>query len=758
MKNLSLAVKMAMLVAVLIATSVTIAIVGVGQLAGLDTRFESLVHSTGRALRLAAEARVALLASVRNEKNAILVPEKSRAAEFADGARQHFNRLNQLRGELSKLVGANVATPEGKAVLDLDRSVEEFEKNQKEVLRCAVIKSIYDGKALLYKDLDQRAGDAEEFISSLGQVDGDTAAASRPERLGSMSPKEAAGLQLMGRVYDLMYHLARHLDTSDEREMAALDPEIRQRTTTVQESTRRLSAMLNEQERSRGVSVLGSLETIRPLVAKIQELSHIASDLIAQNLTVTKTVELANRCDSSLSDMLEALTARMATEQGEVRSSYQFGRNIVIAVCAAGSLISLVLAAVMIRSITRPVDQGVKVFEAMASGDLTRRMKLERRDEMGRLAAASDGMADELCKVVTHIRSLAGRLGESAGDLSSVSHDLLSQSQQMSTQAESVAAGTEQMSSNITSMAAAAEQMSTNVSSISSASEEVSVNVGTISASAEATSRNVGQVAQAIDQITASLKGVSKDAREGSHMTQQAREMAAAANRAMQQLDASANEINKVTEVIKSIALQTNLLALNATIEATSAGEAGKGFAVVAGEIKELASQSGQSAEEIARKIESVQSNTSEAVKVIGNVAEFIGRIDVAAGRISDAVDTQTHTANQISADVASARRGVEDIARSIAEVAKGANDVSANTSQVSTAATDVSRNAAEAAKASETISSNIHGVSEATRENSGSAVKVNESAKRLREIASELQRSVSRFQTGEQPAASSHG
>src|SRR5206468_658358 len=84
------------------------------------------------------------------------------------------------------------------------------------------------------------------------------------------------------------------------------------------------------------------------------------------------------------------------------------------------------------------------------------------------------------------------------------------------------------------------------------------------------------------------------------------------------------SEITKVTEVIKSIALQTNLLALNATIEATSAGEAGKGFAVVASEVKELASQSAQSAEDIARKIESVQNSTREAVKVIERFAQCV--------------------------------------------------------------------------------------------------------------------------------------
>ena len=141
-------------------------------------------------------------------------------------------------------------------------------------------------------------------------------------------------------------------------------------------------------------------------------------------------------------------------------------------------------------------------------------------------------------------------------------------------------------------------------------------------------------------------------------MTQKARDMVAEATETMRQLDQAASEITKVTEVIKTIALQTNLLALNATIEATSAGEAGKGFAVVAGEVKELAGQSGQSAEEIARKIERVQSSTREAVKVIEDVARFICDVNVAAARISETVDVQTHTADRISTDIAGAAQG----------------------------------------------------------------------------------------------------
>lgn len=755
MKNFRLFVKVGILVAVLLATTATIAIVGVTQLGRLVDQFHSLADTTGREMTVAANARVELLAAVRAEKNAILIPEKERSVEYADLARSH---MKELRGQVAKLAGTNLATPEGKTVLDLDRAVDEFEKNQKEVLRLAVVKSNVEGKGILNQDLHKLVHDAEEFVASLSESEaGGLPSTTQQTGGGPQRATAATGQQLVGRLYDLLYHLDLHLDAATQQEKARMDVEMRPRVIAFQESLRRLSVLLNDAERSRGSSILASLETVKPQATRIQDLSHANSDLGAQELSVTKTVDLADRCDALLGDLLGALTTRLAAERSGADNRGTLGRNIVILTAAIGAMISLLLAVPLIRSITQPVAHGVQVLEAIAAGDLTRRMNLDRRDEVGRLAAACDHMADTLCGIVTQIRSLAGRLGGSANELSGVSHDLLAQSQEMTTQAESVAAATEQTSSNISGMAAAAEQMSTNVSSISSASEEVSVNVGTISAGAEDTSRKVGSVSESIAQITVSLQEVARDARQGSGMTREARDMANVATQTMRQLDQAANEITKVTEVIKSIALQTNLLALNATIEATSAGEAGKGFAVVAAEVKELAGQSGQSAEEIARKIECVQSSTREAVKVIEEVARFVSEVNASAARISESVDVQTQTANRVAADVAAARKGVEDIARSIAEVAKGANDVSANTAEVSRAATDVSRNAVEAAHAAETISVNIHGVSDATRQNNASSVQVNEAARRLTAMAEELQKSVAGFKTGEKSMALSN-
>lgn len=748
MKNLSISAKMAVLVAILLGTTGALTVTGLVQLAGL-AQFQSAVATTVDQSTRAQQLRREFLLAVRAEKNAVLVPDKARAAEFADSARTHLKNAKGFRDDLAKLIGYNVASAESKGLEDLDRAIEEFEKNQREVLRLALMKSLTDGNRILYGELHQRVHEAEEFVASLSEPAAEQQNAADPKPNASQRPAVLAGQQLIGRLYDLLFHVGTHLSSADQSELARNDQELRPRIIAVQESLRRFSVQLNEDDRSRGASVLASIESLKPTITRVQDLSNQHSEPEARDLTVNRTVELADRTDAAAASLIEMLQSRLNAEQGRLDTEVRAARIVIVMTAIVGSALALGIALVVIRSIVKPVAHGVEVLEAIAAGDLTRRMALTQRDEIGKLGAASDRMVESVLQVVTQARALADHLDRSAEELTLVSQDLLSQSQEMATQAESVAAATEQMSGNVSGMAAAAEQMSVNVASISSASEEVSVNVANISASATQTAGNVGAVAESIGQITTSLGGVAAEAREGSQMSQQARDMASTANDVMRQLERAAGEINKVTEVIKSIALQTNLLALNATIEATSAGEAGRGFAVVAGEVKELAGQSAQSAEEIARKIESVQACTRDAVKVIDAVAQFIGQLSVSAGRIMNAVETQTRTANQISTDVASARKGVEEIARAIAEVAKGATDVSGNTAEVAKAAADVSRNATEAAEAARSISPNIHGVSDATRLNGTSAAQVNEAAAKLRDISKDLVRTVSLFQTG---------
>ncbi len=146
-------------------------------------------------------------------------------------------------------------------------------------------------------------------------------------------------------------------------------------------------------------------------------------------------------------------------------------------------------------------------------------------------------------------------------------------------------------------------------------------------------------------------------------------------NATVSNLGESSAEIGNVVKVITSIAEQTNLLALNATIEAARAGEAGKGFAVVANEVKELAQETARATEDIARRVEAIQSDTTGAVDAINRISAIIERINDFQTTISSAVEEQTATTAEMSRNVTEASTGAVQIAKNIAGVAQAARD-----------------------------------------------------------------------------------
>ncbi len=384
----------------------------------------------------------------------------------------------------------------------------------------------------------------------------------------------------------------------------------------------------------------------------------------------------------------------------------------------AGFFSALIVIRYMVTGIVGPLSQVVDLAGALARGDLTRRLNLNRDDEIGDLAGALDQSCESLSRMITDITANAELQAGASHEMSSVSSQLAATSEEMNAQFQTVAGATEEMSASITSMASASEEMSVNIQSVSSTAEQMSQNMNSIAAS--------------IEQMSTTVEDVALSARDGSIIAKQAMEMSGTATTTMEILGKAAREIGEVTSLIKRIADQTNLLALNATIEAASAGDAGKGFAVVANEIKELANQSGQAANEISKRVQGVQANSEQAVESIIGITDIIQRMNESSNIITASVEEQTSTALEISDSVQQATAGIGNIANSIAELARGANDVS--------------KSAAEAARAVNEVSANIQGLSQAAGETNNGAQQVNTTAGELARIASQLRDLASRF------------
>jgi methyl-accepting chemotaxis protein len=262
-----------------------------------------------------------------------------------------------------------------------------------------------------------------------------------------------------------------------------------------------------------------------------------------------------------------------------------------------------------------PLHKSIEMLRDIAEGegDLTKRLQVGSKDEVGELAKWFNIFIEKLQSMIKQVSGGVQELNSSSSNLTLISTELATKSSQMNERSLNAASATTQTADNIRSIASAVENASARVASVATsadhvsrnmehigtATKNVSSNLNSVAAASEQMSSAVNTIASAIEQMYSSLNEVAKNSGRCANVTNDASKKAEETSVMVNNLDHAAKEIGDVVELIKGIAAQTNLLALNAAIEAAGAGEAGKGFAVVANEVKELARQTAGATEDI---------------------------------------------------------------------------------------------------------------------------------------------------------------
>ncbi|MBQ5963953.1 methyl-accepting chemotaxis protein [Massilia sp. ZL223] len=296
------------------------------------------------------------------------------------------------------------------------------------------------------------------------------------------------------------------------------------------------------------------------------------------------------------------------------------------------------------RSITRPVAKALEVANTVAAGDLTSRIQVDTRDEMGQLLQALKAMNENLARTVGVVRTGTDTIAVAAAQVAAGSQDLSSRTEQQAGALEETASSMEELTSTVRQNADNARQ----------------ANV-----LAEAAANVAARGGQVIGQVVGT----------------------------MGEINDSANKINDIIGVIDGIAFQTNILALNAAVEAARAGEQGRGFAVVAGEVRNLAQRSANAAKEIKALIGASTDKVASGSKLVAEAGATMQEIVDSVRRVTD-----------IMAEISSASMeqtsGIEQINQAVVQMDETTQQNAALVEEAAAASSQMQEQAAMLAKA----------------------------------------------------------
>lgn len=345
----------------------------------------------------------------------------------------------------------------------------------------------------------------------------------------------------------------------------------------------------------------------------------------------------------------------------DVENSQKATLVIIIMVSAIGVLVGIVFIYIYAGTLTKPLKEVLKAVNKIAEGDLTQKVFINRKDEIGDLAKGINDMSNNLRLMVFQITDMSEKIASSTSQISSTSESHKQTMEEIAAVARAIKEKASTEKDKVKDGGDFIGQIIAGVKEISRYSESVTIKSSESSELAKTGGKSVENAIRSISSIKNTVEDTAK---------------------IVNSLREKTEVIDKVVSVITGIADQTNLLALNAAIEAARAGEVGKGFAVVANEVKKLANQSAEAAEEIRKIILGIQEEANNVnVSMVKGIEEVEKGVSIsktageALQKIIKSVYETTEMVTEITASTQEQSASSEEAIKVMEELAKASEE-----------------------------------------------------------------------------------